>query len=187
VQSAQQAGAITGIGPKATSAKVKSAITDWSEKEKAINEYLTGLGVNINQAAEQTYISGINAMPGGPETAIVNRMGGVAGGNSWGQQLASMGSTIAQNIPWENLFNRRTSNTGTSNTGTTVTSGAYGNYNLTNPYYSNAYSTAASSYPALGSGFYSSSPTTSYAYSTPASSWNWNYQPASSYTGSTGW
>ena len=101
---AMSIGAMTGLRGKRAMTPGTQAVQQYAERENAINDYLTQLGVNVMQGSEQLYTSGIQSMPGGPETQIVNKMGGVSGGNNWGGQMAQLAGTIAGNTDWASII-----------------------------------------------------------------------------------
>lgn len=105
VNNAMSIGAMAGLKGKRAMTPGNQALTEYANREAQINDYLTQLGVNVTQQSEQNYINTIAGMPGGPETQIVNKMGGVSGGNNTWAGLGQIGSTIAANLPWESMFN----------------------------------------------------------------------------------
>jgi len=108
VGTAMSMGAMAGLKGKRAMTPGNQQLTEYNNRESAINDYLTQLGVNVTQQSEQNYMNTIAGMPGGPETQIVNKMGGVSGGNNWADQLGKLGGTIAENLPWENMFKNQT-------------------------------------------------------------------------------
>ena len=102
MQQASDMGAITGIGPKATWAQGQKVMSDYMDKSKQIDEYLTSLGVNIMQGEEQTYLQGMLNMPKGPDSTVVNKMGG-AYGNQQGSPWQSLGQNLAGQ-DWSKIF-----------------------------------------------------------------------------------
>jgi len=107
MQATSQMGAMGGVGPKAMMAQGGKALQDYASQEKSIDEYLTGLGVDIQREGEGRYMTGLMGMPGGPETQIVNKMGGVSGGNQWGQQVGDLMGSLGKSLPWENMFQKQ--------------------------------------------------------------------------------
>jgi hypothetical protein len=71
VQGAMEAGAMTGIGPKATNFQVNKQLQDYADKETAIDEYLTKLGVDITSSASVQFPQLSNQIPQGPQGQVV--------------------------------------------------------------------------------------------------------------------
>lgn len=144
VHQAQSAGAMTGIGPKATFAQMQKQMKDYSEQESQIDAYLTGLGVDIMNQQAQNIPTMLMNMPRGPESQVVNLMGGVggsSGGNATGQALAG----LASKIPWENMFsqNQGYANQGYANS-TPYGAQTYNSYGGTMGYQTGPNTTSAS-------------------------------------------
>ncbi len=114
VNNAMSIGAMAGLRGKAAAAPGRQALLQYQDREAAINDYLTQLGVGVMQQSEQLYTQGIQNQKWGPEYQVINRMGGVSGGNQTGQQLAQLGGTILGNYPWENMFSNMGQNYGGS-------------------------------------------------------------------------
>ena len=99
-QQAQDMGAITGIGPKATWAQGQKVLSDYTDKSSQIDAYLAQLGVGVMQGEESTYLQASQNMPQGPQSAIVNKMGGV-----YGPQGSSPWSTLGQTAAGQGFGN----------------------------------------------------------------------------------
>lgn len=108
LQGAMEAGAATGLGHSQTIANVNKALYKYAAEEKAIDEYLTKLGVDITQQAAMTMPQLAMQMPQGPQVYAWGPMGvgSVSGGssgsmegfgkmlanNDWGQSFSDLGS-----------------------------------------------------------------------------------------------
>lgn len=57
-----QAGALAGLGAGQTTARTRPLYSEYLNKAREIDETMAGLGANIMQQGEQTYLQGINAM-----------------------------------------------------------------------------------------------------------------------------
>lgn len=98
MQTATEAGALTGIGPKSTMAFTGKASKDYADREKSIDEYLTAQGVNVMQRSEEGALSGLANVPRGPETAY-SPFSGVSGQQpAWMNQLGELAGTLAGNL-----------------------------------------------------------------------------------------
>jgi hypothetical protein len=64
-------GAATGLGPRATAAYTQKALRDYTTKEGAIDQYLTQLGVNVQQQDAYNFANMSMQMPRGPEVSVV--------------------------------------------------------------------------------------------------------------------
>lgn len=102
VQSAMDVGAQLGVGPKAAMSQTRKLYSDYLDKSSQIDEYLTGLGVDIMRSGEQTYLQGSMAMPKGPDAQIVGMPNMPYGqqGNPW----LDFAGTIGSNIDWGKMF-----------------------------------------------------------------------------------
>lgn len=127
LQQANDQGAILGVGPKASWAQGRKLLGDYMQKSSAIDEYLTGLGVNIMQQGEGTYLQASNSMPRGPETQIVGYGGAVPSGGGSNNNAWLNAAATAANMWGSGAFSKN-NNTPTTGVGPT------GNYQgVTNP------------------------------------------------------
>lgn len=93
VQQAMSRGAQAGVGPKGAMAYSGKAVQDYANQEAQIDAFLASMGVDIMNKQSMAVPSMAMSMPRGPETQIVNYMGGVGGGNQ--SQPMDWG-----NFPW---------------------------------------------------------------------------------------
>ena len=96
VGNAMSIGAMAGLKGKRAMTPGLQANQEYANREAAINDYLTQLGVNVTQQSENSYMQGLMGMPGGPESQIVNLMGGVSQGNNWAGQIAPLANALGQ-------------------------------------------------------------------------------------------
>lgn len=101
---------ITGVGPKAAMSKGTQHMADYLTESDKIDQYFNQMKFGTMSNLATQVPAAAASMARGPETQIVNYMGGVGTGNqntaNWGQMAGS--------IPWEDVFNTQTTTTGTS-------------------------------------------------------------------------
>lgn len=102
MQTATEAGALTGLGARSTMAQTSKAAKDYAERERAIDEYLAGQGVGINQAGAQFAAQGLQNLPRGPETQL-QPVGQMTQANSSGQ-LANTGMSMLGGLDWGSII-----------------------------------------------------------------------------------
>jgi len=103
LQDVMNAASITGVGPRAAMNKSTQASADYLSESDKIDQYISGLKYNNMSSLATQVPSMLSSMPRGPETQVVNLMGGVGAGN----QNAGMGEALggmASQIPWSSIF-----------------------------------------------------------------------------------
>ena len=92
-------GSITGVGPRATLSKGLQAEYDYMTEGRKIDEYIASLKANEFSRQSQMMPAGLAGLARGPESQIVNMMGGVGGTAGVGADMASafggLGSAFA--------------------------------------------------------------------------------------------
>jgi hypothetical protein len=102
-------GSITGVGPKAAMSKGSQHIADYLTESDKIDQYINSLKYNSMSNMAMQVPQAASSMARGPETQIVNYMGGVGQGN----QASTNYGQLSSSIPWENMFGgTQSSNTG---------------------------------------------------------------------------
>lgn len=92
----------TGVGPKSAMAQGQQLTNDYMSEGRKIDEYFANMkgGMMANQSMQIPQML-MNA-PRGPESQIVNMMGGV-GGSGGMPNLGSDIATTMSKMPWENM------------------------------------------------------------------------------------
>lgn len=105
LQIAQETGALTGLGPRGTFAQTSKVGQDYANRLNQINEYLTGLGVDIQREGEGRYLGTSLGIPQGPPSQVVQYAPTQSQGkkNIWGDLIGAFAGQ-AGNIPWGSLF-----------------------------------------------------------------------------------
>ena len=67
IQAAQQVGAQTGVGPKATHAQVNKQLYNYGQQSSAIDQYLAQLDYQTQQQDVDRYFNQIQSLPQGPQ------------------------------------------------------------------------------------------------------------------------
>lgn len=98
---ARSLGAMTGIGPQATNRRVSSALDEYANKKKSIDEYLAGLGIQIMDRASTAFPALAAQMPTGPNSQMY-QWGGQAGYQPDMSGMNAAGQTLGM---W-GLFNQ---------------------------------------------------------------------------------
>ena len=107
VNNAMAMGSMAGLKGKRAMTPGMQQLNEYANRESAINDYLTQMGVQVTQQSENSYMQGLQGMPGGPETSIVNLMGGTTQGNQWANQIAPLANALGQQN-WGNMFSQPT-------------------------------------------------------------------------------
>jgi hypothetical protein len=94
MNSALEAGAITGLGAGQAFKGSRPLTQAYMDKENEIDEYLTGLGVNIMQSAEPMYLQAMGNLPKGPDSVVSNLMGGVS--SPAANNMGDLGNSLAK-------------------------------------------------------------------------------------------
>jgi hypothetical protein len=63
MDAAVSAGSMTGIGPKATNARVNTALQDWQNRDQQIQQFIDNTGYNSMQQSGQNAYSQLGAIP----------------------------------------------------------------------------------------------------------------------------
>jgi hypothetical protein len=103
---------ITGVGPRAAMTKATQASADYLSEADKIDQYISGLKYNSMSNLATQVPSLISQQPQGPQSQIVTYGGG---GQTQSNGLTSTLGSLAQNIPWENVFSsQKTPSSGSS-------------------------------------------------------------------------
>ncbi len=94
---ALEAGAVMGVGPKASYAQAQKVSQDYADQSKQIDEYLQQQGVGLQQQAASSIPGQLSGLPKGPDSQIVTYGGTSAPGA--GSAMGNIGSILGQ-IPW---------------------------------------------------------------------------------------
>ncbi len=95
MQTAMQAGALGGVGPKGMVSNVRRASQDYASKSSQIDQYLTGLGADIMRQQEGMYLSESRSQPVGPPVATMGyQTQGTPSTNPYTSLLSSMGGMM---------------------------------------------------------------------------------------------
>lgn len=71
INAAMETGSITGIGPRTANAQATKQIRDYTDKESAIDEYLTKMGVDIMSQDAYRFPQLSMSMPKGPDATVL--------------------------------------------------------------------------------------------------------------------
>jgi hypothetical protein len=97
---AQQTGAITGVGPKATQANVDKVMKDYAEKQQSIDAYINSIIVDTMRRDAVAFPQISSQQPIGPASTLVQPQQIPQRPDYIGQSL----NAIAGAVPWEDLF-----------------------------------------------------------------------------------
>ena len=90
-------GSITGVGPKAAISKGMQAEYDFMTEGRKIDEYIAGLKTQEFSRQSQLMPAGLAGLARGPESQIVNMMGGVGGTSGmsgFGEAMSGIGQAF---------------------------------------------------------------------------------------------
>jgi len=90
-------GSITGVGPKAAISKGMQAEYDFMTEGRKIDEYIAGLKTQEFSRQSQLMPAGLAGLARGPESQIVNMMGGVGGQSGmsgFGEAMGGIGQAL---------------------------------------------------------------------------------------------
>ena len=97
MDSARSTGAAMGTGPKSTNAQVSKQLTNFSNAEKQIGEYIASLGTQQGVNYQNMLMNASNQMPQGPR-------GQIFGGGTYSTQgsnpLGDLGKALGTAAPW---------------------------------------------------------------------------------------